>query len=354
MIELNDDGLRVRASVRDDGRGFGATASSDGGLVHMVERIEAVGGVHDLFGPRWRDGRVGVGPDRRHGRPSWRRPRTRRLAWSAFAATAACAVVHGALVLSGSAGMVTAEEGLSAFPIITLGCVLGALVGAMVAVLTPADLIGWLLLVGQLGVGIGLVAAAFAVRVLEDADLGPLLAGRTATVVGSVLGAGWALTIMTAVFLLFPDGSLPSGRWRAVLWALPVPQVVVVLTTVVLVPLDSITAVGADFDRLSPTVAVVRAVASALSVGFLLLGIAALVLRLRRATGERRQQLRWLTTAAAALVAGFALAVLVGLGGVGGTQVWGVAPLFLWPMPGSRSPPGSRSCATASTTSTSC
>ncbi len=44
VIALDDDGRRVSASVRDDGCGFGATASSDGGLVHMVERIEAVGG----------------------------------------------------------------------------------------------------------------------------------------------------------------------------------------------------------------------------------------------------------------------------------------------------------------------
>ncbi len=57
--------------------------------------------------------------------------------------------------------------------------------------------------------------------------------------------------------------------------------------------------------------------------------MAALVQRLRRATGERRQQLRWLGTAAAALVAGFALAVLVGLGGVGAAQIWAVAPLFV-------------------------
>jgi signal transduction histidine kinase len=44
VIELHGDDRSVTASVSDDGRGFDLAGSSDGGLAHMAERIEEVGG----------------------------------------------------------------------------------------------------------------------------------------------------------------------------------------------------------------------------------------------------------------------------------------------------------------------
>jgi hypothetical protein len=251
-----------------------------------------------------------------------RAPTARRLAWSTFTACAALATAHGVLVVSGSVGLVDPEAGLNSFPIITLGCVLGALIGALVATRQPRNPIGWLFLAGQLGTGIGLVSQAYAFRVLQDGALGPPLAGQIATVVASALGASWALAVLAAVFLLFPDGSLPSRRWRAVLWALPVPQIAAILSTVLVVPIDSI----AHADELSPLVSTVGVLSAAVSVVLLLLSLVALVLRLRRSRGEQRQQLRWLTAAAFALVAGFILANVAGLGS---DSVWAVVPLFV-------------------------
>ena len=248
----------------------------------------------------------------------------KRLAWSMFTVTAALATAHGVLVVSGSVGLVDPEAGLNSFPIITLGCVLGALIGALVATRQPRNPIGWLFLAGQLGTAIGLVSQAYAFRVLQDGALGPPLAGQLATVVASALGASWALSVLAAVFLLFPDGSLPSRRWRAVLWALPVPQVAIILSTVLVVPIDSI----ARADELSPMVSTVGVVSAMVSILLLLLSLVALVQRLHRSRGEQRQQLRWLTAAAFALVAGFVLANLVGLVG-DDTQVWAVVPLFV-------------------------
>jgi signal transduction histidine kinase len=245
-----------------------------------------------------------------------------------FTATATLAAAHGVLVLSGSGGLVDAKAGLSSFPVITTGSVLGALVGAMVAARQPRNPIGWLFLVGQLGTGVGLVCAAYGFRVLQDGELGPRPAGQLAIVVASALGASWALTVLAAAFLLFPDGSLPSHRWRAVLWALPVPQVAVVLTTVLFVPVDTITVSGASSEELNPIVATVGGFSTILGVLLLLLTVVALVRRMRRARGEQRQQLRWLATAAFALVAGFVLSQLLELSGHD-TQVWGVVPLFV-------------------------
>jgi signal transduction histidine kinase len=248
----------------------------------------------------------------------------KRLAWSLFTATAALAAAQGVLVVTGSVALVDSEAGLHSFPLITLGCVLGALVGALVATRQPRNPIGWLFLAGQLGTGIGLVSQAYASRVLQDGALGPPLAGQLATVVASALGASWALAVLAAVFLLFPDGSLPSRRWRAVLWALPVPQVAILLSTLIVVPIDSITRAY----ELSRLVTMVGGVSALVSVLLLLLSLVALVQRLRRSRGEQRQQFRWLTAAAFALVAGFVLANLAGLGN-GPTRVWAVVPLFL-------------------------
>jgi len=242
-----------------------------------------------------------------------------------FAVTAVLATAHGVLVVTGSVGLVDPAAGLNSFPIITLGCVLGALIGALIASRQPRNPIGWLFLAGQLGTGVGLVSQAFAFRVLQDGALGPPLAGQLATVVASALGASWALSVLAAVFLLFPDGSLPSRRWRAVLWALPVPQVAVIVSTVLVVPIDSITRA----EELSPLVSTIGVVAAAVSVVLLLLSLVALVQRLRRSRGEQRQQLRWLTAAAFALVAGFVLANLAGLGSGEDTSVWAVVPLFV-------------------------
>jgi signal transduction histidine kinase len=253
-----------------------------------------------------------------------RAPTARGLAWSMFTATAVLATAHGVLVVLGPIGLVDPQAGLNSFPIITAGCVLGALIGALIAARQPRNPIGWLFLAGQLGTSIGLVSQAYASWVLEEGALGPPLAGQLATVVASALGASWALSVLAAVFLLFPDGSLPSRRWRAVLWTLPVPQVAIILSTILVVPMDSITRA----DELSPLVSTVGVVSAMVSVLLLLLSLVALVQRLRSSRGEQRQQLRWLTAAAFALVAGFVLANVAGLGS-DDTRVWAVVPLFV-------------------------
>ena len=97
-----------------------------------------------------------------------------------------------------------------------------------------------------------------------------------------------------------------------------------IVSTLLVVPIDSITRA----DELSPLVSTVGVVSAIVSVGLLLLSLVALVQRLRRSRGEQRQQLRWLTAAAFALVAGFVLANLVGLGS-DDTRVWAVLPLFV-------------------------
>jgi len=55
LVELHGDERSVTACVRDDGRGFEVPGWSEGGLGHMAERIEEVGGALSIRSDR-RDG----------------------------------------------------------------------------------------------------------------------------------------------------------------------------------------------------------------------------------------------------------------------------------------------------------
>ena len=127
-----------------------------------------------------------------------------------FTATAVLATAHGVLVISGPVGLVDPEAGLNSFPIITLGCVLDALIGALIAARQPRNPIGWLFLADQLGTAVGLVSQAYAFRVLQDGALGPAAGGPTRD--GGGVGAGCQLGAVGAC------GGVPavSGRVAAV------------------------------------------------------------------------------------------------------------------------------------------
>ena len=249
------------------------------------------------------------------------RSRTARpLAWWLFAVTATLGLTQAVLFVSGSEPLASREHGLSSFPLITAGAVLGGLVGALVATRHPRNPIGWLFLVGQLGLAVGLASQAYSYRVLVDGDLGAARSGQVAELVADALDAQWTLSVLAAAFLLFPDGALLSRRWRPVLWAVPIPPLLLMIA-IVQVPLDSV--VYRDpLTNSGPLAQAAIVVSAVLGVLVLLLSAVSLVRRRRRARGLQRQQLRWLAVTATALFVGFALAQL-------DTVVWIVVPLFI-------------------------
>ena len=180
-----------------------------------------------------------------------------------------------------------------------------ASVGALIASRHPRNPIGWLFS----GIAFGIVLFGFREGYVVYAlftSPGSLPGVTFVAWLGS-----WVplLTITTIpfVFLLFPDGSPPSRRWKVVGWMAVVGSGLIALGNI-LVPGKL---GGFSLGRvriMNPTgINGLRDVADGLiTVGGICLIIAsvasvtALVLRFRRARGEERQQLRWLAYVAAA------------------------------------------------------
>ena len=180
-----------------------------------------------------------------------------------------------------------------------------ASVGELIASRHPRNPIGWLFS----GIAFGIVLVGFREGYVVYALF---------TSPGSLPGAtfvawlgSWVplLTITTIpfVFLLFPDGSPPSKRWRVVGWIAVVGSGLIALGNI-LVPgklggfslgrvhimnptgIDGLGGVANGLITVGGICLIIASVAS----------VAALVLRFRRARGEERQQLRWLAYVAAA------------------------------------------------------
>src|SRR5215203_1331078 len=192
----------------------------------------------------------------------------------------------------------------------TINAVFFSTVGAIVASRRSENLVGWLLCLYALAQSISHLSAQYAIyALLAQPDLFP--AGEAMAWVSS-----WLVPIIIgfSVFfiLLFPTGRLPNRRWRWVTWL-----------TVAFVLVGAISGAfsSGPVDGLGPIrnplgiegfsnvynsilyniVALVLVVAAASSV----------FMRLRRAIGVERQQIKWFAYAAAATVMGLVLAYVI-------------------------------------------
>ena len=142
--------------------------------------------------------------------------RTRVAAWSLVGVTVL--VLVAALVLVGlNAGRVGGGR-VGTYAFLAVAVLVYAVTGRLIANRLPGNPIGWLLCL----IGLSLVAAMFteqyAVYGLATAP-GALPAVRLAGWLSATLTAA-AVVLLFFLVLLFPDGQLPSRRWRPVLWAM--------------------------------------------------------------------------------------------------------------------------------------
>lgn len=141
--------------------------------------------------------------------------------------------------------------------------------------------------------------------------------------------SGWIfvgiLPLMTFLFLLCPDGRLPSRRWRSVALGIGANQIILDLA-IMLSPLETYPEIDNPF-RVSALGDLPEIVAGIGYVGLIpSIGLSALAMvqRFRRSTGIERLQLKWFASAAVGALALFLLSWAIALS-VESDEIWSVA-----------------------------
>jgi hypothetical protein len=191
-----------------------------------------------------------------------------------------------------------------------------ATVGAIIAARRPRNVLGWILC----AVGLTTAVAGFA----QDYASFALLRRQEWLPGGLVLGwlgswpwyIGFGL-ILTFLLLLFPDGRLPSRRWRPVAWAAAVDLAVLTFWAAFAPrPLEGPPGMPPNpwaIERAQGLFRVLDDIAGLTLVTLACLSVASLVLRFRRSGGPQRQQLKWFTYAALLVVGSWVLLNATGL-----------------------------------------
>jgi len=252
------------------------------------------------------------GAGTRHARPADGR---HVLAWGAFALWILLVLVQGGLTVAADPRALA--DGLNQLGWVIVSAAF-PLAGIMILSRQPANRVGWILM------AIGLLTAeplgAYAAFALARG----LPGGALADVLNGPMWAPPIISMGTLLLLRFPDGNLLSRRWR---WVERLSGALIVLTVVILVltprdlgdlghpELRNPLGINALEDVLGAALAILVLIPVAM-----MLSAASLVIRFRRSSGVEREQLKWLT-AAAAIVAAIFLASMVG--SVASGSIWG-------------------------------
>jgi hypothetical protein len=212
-------------------------------------------------------------------------------------------------------GVLTAEgateDGWVPVGAVTLFVLAFATMGALVATRQPGNPIGWILLAA----GFAYTVGALAVGRIDDVGVGAEALAWVSTWVW-VVGVA---PVATFGLLLFPDGHLPSSRWR---WVAGLAGTAIGLMVGGIAlnpgPIEGSAyrnPVGLEIAPSLPrAVAIVGAVVVAVAV---VCAIASLVARFRKAESGQRQQLKWLTYSGMIVGIGLVTSIAVELTGGG-------------------------------------
>src|SRR5215210_5475114 len=234
------------------------------------------------------------------------------LAWSLVVVSVVLLVGGFALALmTRSTASERPYDGLVTLSVLALAF---SVVGAIIASRQPRNAIGWIFC----GVGVTIGFSSFAGDYAEfwlASGFGRGVLGETAAWFSS-----WSWTLLVYVptsflLLLFPDGRLPSQRWRPVAWC-AVLGLIGFLAGYVLTPgpLEDFPRIMNPYGVDSPILEAVAVAGAILAAASMVASAVSLIVRMRRAGRVERQQIKWLAYGGALAVG----AVFVG----GVISVW--------------------------------
>jgi hypothetical protein len=235
--------------------------------------------------------------------------RAARLGWGSWALS--LAMTAGALYLVALNRAHPDRPVFSYWAENTVGALTYATLGAIIVARRRENVMGWLFCANGLSSALLHLCAEYAVhalavvpRTLPGGDWAAWLAWMQLIVGTTILG--------TFQLLYFPDGRLPSPRWRVVAWLAAIDLVVgggaFTLVPGALPAPFSFADNPAGIAAAAGVLGLVATVGNRLLVPLVLCSFASLVIRFRRACGDERQALKWFAYAAA--VALFAFFVL--------------------------------------------
>ena len=206
--------------------------------------------------------------------------------------------------------------GFVIIPLVIMGF---ATVGALITSRQPENRIGLIYALLALAGAVGVVGGAYAQPGAGEGVFG----FRVAAWVGR---EGFALMLapLPFIFLLFPDGHVPTRRWRPVLWAMLAATAInqigyalapgPVAAGFSYTPRSVTNPFGLPASWARPVADVTTLAGTAIFIGGVL-GALALVLRYRRAEREQRQQIRWLAYVGAAAGSILITGLILGIAG---------------------------------------
>jgi hypothetical protein len=237
------------------------------------------------------------------------------LAWSLV--TLSVTLFLGGIVLGRTTSSIDAElpyGGADDAVVLTLASVLTfSVVGAIVASRHPRNAIGWIFCTIGLLEGLDTLARGYAEYWLASGS-GSQSLGETAA-----WFASWAWTASgtiptTFLLLLFPDGRLPSPRWRPVAWCAGLGiSGFVAGYALDAGPLEDFPQVVNPYRVDSPVVGVVTVAAGLVIVGSMVASAISVIVRARHARRVERQQIKWLAYGGAVVVGTIFVASLIAI-----------------------------------------
>ena len=235
-----------------------------------------------------------------------------RLAWSAWGACVALTIAECVLVALnfGTPGLNNVGALDTILNILfSIAFLAFPTVGALVASRYPRNAIGWIFLAVGLTLTVSFVANEYGIRALIG-DPGSLPGGEVIAWLSTWLILPGLILATTFLLLLFPNGTLPSRRWRPVAWLI-VSSVAALTVAIATTPGPLSEAPFTSIENpfgLEGHRAMLHVLTSILFPVVLtscVAAAAALLLRFRRARGEERAQLKWIAFAGALLVPSF-------------------------------------------------